>query len=276
MATCGAGSVSYATSDGSAKAPADYAATSGTLTFDAQPSGGQHTKTFTVQTAANGTATGSLDFNVALSNPVAPGSEQTTLDTPSSATVTITDGSPTATTAAATQITGSAATLGGTVTPSGRDTSYHFDFGPTDAYGGSSATQPAGAGSEAVPVTERLSALAPNTLVHYRVVAENAAGVVSGGDQTLRTGPAIAIKGLPEKGCTNRRRLTVRVKATSADALTGTTVKLDGKKVAAGKKPRLRVRLRPRKLDAGKHTLAVASSTATSRATKKARFRTCG
>src|SRR3954453_20749690 len=56
MATCGSGSVSYATSDGSAKAPADYAATSGTLTFDALPSGGQHTKTFTVQTAANGTA----------------------------------------------------------------------------------------------------------------------------------------------------------------------------------------------------------------------------
>jgi hypothetical protein len=61
----GAVSVDYATSDGSATAPADYAATSGTLNF----ADGETQKTFTVPVVWDGQAEGAETVNLALSNP---------------------------------------------------------------------------------------------------------------------------------------------------------------------------------------------------------------
>jgi hypothetical protein len=58
--------VNYATRNNSATAPADYTATSGTLTF----APGERSKTFTVPVAADCVAEGTENFFVELSNPV--------------------------------------------------------------------------------------------------------------------------------------------------------------------------------------------------------------
>ena len=61
----GAATVDYATSDGSATAPADYADTSGTLSF----ADGETQKTFNVPVVWDGQAEGTETVNLALSNP---------------------------------------------------------------------------------------------------------------------------------------------------------------------------------------------------------------
>jgi hypothetical protein len=61
----GAVSVDYATSDGSATSPADYAATSGTLTF----ADGETSKTFDIPVAWDGRPEGDESLSVDLSNP---------------------------------------------------------------------------------------------------------------------------------------------------------------------------------------------------------------
>jgi hypothetical protein len=61
----GAATVDYATSDGSATAPADYADTSGTLSF----ADGETQKTFTVPVVWDGQAEGTETVNLTLSNP---------------------------------------------------------------------------------------------------------------------------------------------------------------------------------------------------------------
>jgi len=81
----GAGGVTvdYATSDGSATAPADYNATSGTLTFAAN----ELTKTFSVTINQDAIVEPSELFSVSLSNPTGGA----TLTSPGTASVTITD-----------------------------------------------------------------------------------------------------------------------------------------------------------------------------------------
>ena len=74
--------VDYATSDGTATAPADYTATSGTVTLAAN----ETSKTFTVQINNDGIYDGDQTFNVTLSNP-----SSATLGSPSTATVTVID-----------------------------------------------------------------------------------------------------------------------------------------------------------------------------------------
>jgi CSLREA domain-containing protein len=78
-------SVHYATSDGSATAPADYTATSGDLTF----APGDTSMTFTVPIINDTFFEGDESFSVSLSAP-----SNATLGTPSSATVTINENDP--------------------------------------------------------------------------------------------------------------------------------------------------------------------------------------
>ncbi len=81
--------VSYATSDGTAKAGADYTATSGTLTFTTANAGAQ---TFTVQTTEDSIDEGSgEDFSVAISSPAGGGGPAPTLGSATTVTTTITD-----------------------------------------------------------------------------------------------------------------------------------------------------------------------------------------
>jgi PKD domain len=98
---------------------------------------------------------------------------------------------PAASTGPATRITPGAAIVSGTVAPNGTSTSYHVEFGTTRAYGHSTPSFSAGAGTSTVPITLTLTGLAPRTLYHYRLVATSAGGTSVGADSVFRTGQAL-------------------------------------------------------------------------------------
>jgi hypothetical protein len=105
---------------------------------------------------------------------------------------------PVVTTAAATGISPSGATLNGTVNPEGQSTTYQFEYGSTTAYGTVIPATPgsAGSGSTAVSESATLTGLAASTTYHYRLNATNATGTSNGADQqftTSATGQAPAV-----------------------------------------------------------------------------------
>jgi hypothetical protein len=85
------------------------------------------------------------------------------------------------------------ATLGGTINPEGQATTYHFEYGQTDAYGDNAPAVDvsAGSGTADVPVTRAISELELNTTYHYRLVATNGSGTTPGPDLTFQTGPML-------------------------------------------------------------------------------------
>ncbi|HET6505736.1 MAG TPA: hypothetical protein VFG42_03005 [Baekduia sp.] len=93
------------------------------------------------------------------------------------------------------------ATVHGTVTPGGiTDASYHFDYGLTNAYGGSTPSVPVGPGLSAKAGSAGLSGLSSDVTYHYRIVATNADGATEAGtDHTFRTKaasrPSVALVG---------------------------------------------------------------------------------
>jgi phosphodiesterase/alkaline phosphatase D-like protein len=95
--------------------------------------------------------------------------------------------SPAASTGGATNVGNSTATLNATVNPNGRATQYDFTFGPTTAYGSTSAVHKLKAGTKAVAVAIKLSGLTPGTTYHYRINAINSGGAVLGADRTFTT-----------------------------------------------------------------------------------------
>lgn len=95
---------------------------------------------------------------------------------------------PSATTGAASGITPTGATLGGSVDAGGAATTYRFDYGATSAYGSWTAEAPAGAADGAVAQSAGVSGLVPETTYHFRIVALRGGIAVSyGADQTLAT-----------------------------------------------------------------------------------------
>ena len=82
------------------------------------------------------------------------------------------------------------ATLTASINPNSLATTYRFEWGPTDTYGTSvpAPDEALGSGNTYIEVSKvPLKGLTPNTTYHYRVVAENPAGVTSSGDRTLVT-----------------------------------------------------------------------------------------
>jgi len=112
-------------------------------------------------------------------------------------TITVTNGEPTVTTQAASAVSESEATLNGQVNPNGKATKYFFKWGTTESYGEQTSAPAAIAGSSAVSVSATLKGLAPGTLYHYRLVAENEQGSAEGADRTFTTlsppGPPTAL-----------------------------------------------------------------------------------
>ena len=94
---------------------------------------------------------------------------------------------PTVHTGKAANVSYGSATLEGSVTPNGGDTSYYFQYGLTTAYGGQTAIADAGSGTGNVNVNLPVTGLQPHSVYHYRLVAVNSAGPVIGGDRTLLT-----------------------------------------------------------------------------------------
>jgi hypothetical protein len=79
--------------------------------------------------------------------------------------------------------------LKGSVDPYGLDTTYHFEYGTTTAYGTNVPVPDADAGSNEgfIPVSQTVTGLAPSTTYHFRLFASNSAGPNTSKDETFTT-----------------------------------------------------------------------------------------
>jgi hypothetical protein len=93
---------------------------------------------------------------------------------------------PTATTAAATGVGETSATLNGTLGAGGSSTAY-FQYGTTAAYGASTIPQSIGVSGSPTPLAAAVGGLAPGTTYHFRLVAENSGGQAYGADMSFTT-----------------------------------------------------------------------------------------
>jgi hypothetical protein len=78
------------------------------------------------------------------------------------------------------------ATLHGSVTPNNAQTTYYFQYGLSKSYGSKTGSLNAN-GLTSLSVLAKLTGLAPGTLYHYRLVAQNAEGAKQGRDRTFLT-----------------------------------------------------------------------------------------
>jgi hypothetical protein len=99
-----------------------------------------------------------------------------------------------AVTGQATNVTGTSATLGGTVDPDGTTiTDCHFEYGKTASYGHSQPCASTPSGSSPVAVSADVAGLAENTTYHFRLVAAysgapaGSPGSDAGSDETFAT-----------------------------------------------------------------------------------------
>ena len=102
-------------------------------------------------------------------------------------------GPPEVETGPATSITDTKAELTGTIDTIGGQTTYHFEYGTTAAYGSRIPVEgeaPAGMSRTPRTVSRPIAGLQPGTTYHYRLVATNAAGTTNGPDRTFDTAAA--------------------------------------------------------------------------------------
>ncbi len=127
---------------------------------------------------------------------------------------------PDAITGGSASVQSSSALLLGSVNPRGGVTVVHFEYGPTTAYGSVTTTQGAGSGDTSVAVSLPVGNLPPGTTFHYRIVATNSLGTVTGGDRTFTTRfpEPLAITGDAAALSTTRVRVDGLVRARGADA----------------------------------------------------------
>lgn len=123
--------------------------------------------------------------------------------------------SPTVSTGTASSIRNTSAVLNGRVNPNGGSTHYWFIWGPTTAYGSTSAHHSAGSGTSSVAVHVGIGSLLPGTRYHFRLIAQNASGTTTGADHTFKT-TGHPLPGVATGGASN-------VSATGA-ALNGTVL----------------------------------------------------
>ena len=107
-----------------------------------------------------------------------------------------TQSAPTVTTAQATGVGPTAATLGGSVNPNARSTSWYFEYGQATSYGSKTSTRSAGSGSATLAVVATVSNLIPGVTYHFRLVATSSLGTTRGADVTFATtGAPLAVTG---------------------------------------------------------------------------------
>lgn len=111
---------------------------------------------------------------------------------------------PTVTTGGANTITQTSAKLHGTVKPNNEATTWHFEIGPTTAYGSNTPEQgPIQPGAGKTDVQFDVGALQPGTVYHYRLVASNASGTIPGKDRTFTTRSAVSLDASKRVGSFN-------------------------------------------------------------------------
>jgi hypothetical protein len=100
----------------------------------------------------------------------------------------------------ASNVTADSATLVTQINPGAADTTYHFDYGTTVAYGSSVPLTDAHTGASVKDVAGSAVAqgLRPSTLYHFRVVAANVLGQVAGEDRTFVTSSTEPTPVLPD------------------------------------------------------------------------------
>jgi len=111
---------------------------------------------------------------------------------PAAQTIFGSDGELTATTAVATSVSSTQATLNGSEVPGGiYEGSYYFKYGRTTAYGSQTPTVSLGPGLSAVAVSATISGLAAGATYHYQLVATDTVGTTRLGlDRQFSTTPS--------------------------------------------------------------------------------------
>jgi hypothetical protein len=94
---------------------------------------------------------------------------------------------PVASTGGTANVAQTTVVLNGAVNPREAETTYFFQIGTTRLYGSNTAAAGAGAGARRVRVSVAVAGLAPATTYHYRLVAQNAKGMVFGNDRAFKT-----------------------------------------------------------------------------------------
>ena len=88
------------------------------------------------------------------------------------------------------------ATLGGTVNPNGRSTSWYVEYGTSTSYGSRSSSRSAGSGTTPLAVLATISSLRAGVTYHFRLVAANPLGTTRSTDSTfVTTGAPLAATG---------------------------------------------------------------------------------
>ena len=90
-------------------------------------------------------------------------------------------------TGGAANVTADSATLEGSATTEGLQTSCHFDYGTTAAYGETTPAQFSDGAAQAIHVSAAVSGLAPDTSYHFRLVVADASGQWTTGDDATFT-----------------------------------------------------------------------------------------
>ncbi len=107
-----------------------------------------------------------------------------------------TQSSPSVGTGSATAIGPRSATLGGTVNPNGRSTSWFVEYGTSTRYGSRTSSRNVGSGTASAAVSVAVSNLVPGATYHFRLVASSSLGTTRGSDATfVTTGGPVAVTG---------------------------------------------------------------------------------
>src|SRR5262249_18921107 len=93
------------------------------------------------------------------------------------------------TTSPATSVDRVTATLNGSFTGDGVDTSYYFEYGPTEGYGQTTPDIDQGTAGGPQSISADIGSLYSDYTYHFRLVAHNQYGKSVGADQTLHTLP---------------------------------------------------------------------------------------
>ena len=99
--------------------------------------------------------------------------------------------------APATNVLAASATISGTITAEAFSGTMWFEYGPSTAYGQTTAVQNFTPGTSAVPVSAAIG-VQPLLTVHYRLVASCAQGVFAGPDMTFSTPSSVTFNALTD------------------------------------------------------------------------------